>query len=150
MKECAEPEPKTMQSHPIMLLLTLWASPFLAQSQTIGKVRVLETGINANPDEKFLSQACSRFRPTPAQVQRFFRQARPVPRRFGLHDRYAPCYATGTIEISRFGAVPWRLSSGGVGSLKWDEGEYVYLFRRKNPWTDPTACTYGLGDEGEC
>ncbi len=49
MKECAEPEPKTMQSHPIMLLLTLWASPFLAQSQTIGKVRVLETGIKQCP-----------------------------------------------------------------------------------------------------
>lgn len=135
---------------PIILCVALCASPVLSEAQTVGRVRILETGRNANPGEKFLSEACERFRPTAAQVQRFFRLARPVPRRFGLHERYAPCYATGTVEISRFGTVHWTLSSGGVGSLKWDEGEYVHLYWRKNPWSDPTACTYGLGDEGEC
>jgi len=119
-------------------------------ARVIKDVAVLESGLSAEPDDANLSRACKKFRPTAQQVKAYFSKAYPVPKRFAVHERYSACYATGTIRFDHFGQVQWTLSSGGTATIKWDEGEIVDVFNRKNGWYDPNACAYGLSDAIEC
>ena len=121
-----------------------------ANARTIRDVIILESGRSADPDDPNLSRACKKFRPTAKQVKEFFSKAYPVPKRFAVHERYSACYATGTINFDDFGTVRWTLSSGGTATIKWDEGEIVDVFNKKNGWYDPNACAYGLSSEIEC
>ena len=123
---------------------------YQAQSRTFSDVVILESGVNAKPNDELLNKECKAFKPTASQVENFLAKADPAPHRFGLHERYSPCYASGTAQYSGFGRVTWSINSGGFGALNWGGEEYVYLFHKRNGWVDPTACTYGLGDEGEC
>ena len=136
----------------VRLIIAVAALAFACQAnaRTIQKVVILETGLNKNPNEYGLSEACKKFKPTARQVKEFFTKAYIVPHRFSLNERYAPCYATGTLEFSDFGKVEWVVSSGGTGSISWDEGENVFLYYRGYKWFDPTACSYGLGDVLDC
>lgn len=130
------------------LLLSMFAGE--AEARVIKKVTIEETGLNANPNDEMFSRDCKHFRPTVAQVRNFFSKAYSVPRRWATNERYSPCYATGSITFDDFGPAKWSLSSSGVGSLSWTEGDDVYLFYRQNKWVDPVACSYGMGDELEC
>ena len=125
-------------------------APISASARTIKDVAILRTGVNMNPKEEWLNDACKKFRPTVRQVKNYFQKAYSVPRTYGTNERYAPCVASGTIVFSDFGKAEWAISSGGAGSLTWNEGDHVYLFYMKNKWFDPTACSYGAGDEGSC
>ncbi len=113
---------------------------------------ILESGLNAYPREPGLTEACSKFKPTASQVKAFFAKAYPVPGRFGSHDRFAPCYASGTMEFSDFGKVTWGLTSGGTASYTFDDGhgETIQLFYGGYKWFDPTACEYGDGELEIC
>ena len=132
------------------IALAVLALSCQANSRTIGKIQILQTGINATPNEAQLTKDCKLFKPAVNQIRNYFTKAYIVPHRFGLHERYAPCYAIGTLEFSDFGKVSWTLTSAGVGSIKWDEGEIVDLYYRGYKWVDPTACSYGLGDVLDC
>lgn len=123
-----------------------------ANARTIQNVVILETGLNAYPREPGLTEACKRFKPTARQVKDFFARAYPVPGRFGVHERYAPCYASGTMEFSDFGKVTWGLTSGGTASYTFDDGhgDTVKLYYRGYKWFDPTACEYGDGEVEVC
>ena len=120
-----------------------------ASARTIKKISILESGVTNSSDQR-LKEECKEFKPTVKQIRRFFLKAYPVPRYFGSHDRYSPCYASGTVVFDDFGTVKWTITSGGVASLIWSEGDIVDLYYKNNGWFDPTACTYGLGDNGEC
>lgn len=126
------------------------AFSFQANARTVKNVVILESGMSADPSDPNLTRACKRFRPTEKQISAFFSKADPVPRRFSVHDRYSACYASGTLRFDRFGEVKWSLSSGGIGSITWDEGETVDVFNRNNGWDDPNACTYGSSSVPEC
>lgn len=132
---------------PIMLFALCF--PLRVTSREIKEVKILHSGITHNPDIR-IQQECKKFKPTIQQIKRFFNKAYPVPRSFGAHDRYSPCYADGTIIFEKFGMVTWSITSGGVGTISWDKDEQVDVFYRNNGWYDPTACTYGLGDKGHC
>lgn len=121
-----------------------------ADARTITKVTIHASGLNANPNEKQLNDDCKRFRPTASQIRKFFTTAYSVPRMWAMQERYAPCYATGTIVFDGLPEANWSITSGGVGGLRWNDGDEAILFRRKNGWVDPTACTYGVGDKLEC
>ncbi|MBO9648042.1 MAG: hypothetical protein J7605_05980 [Variovorax sp.] len=119
-------------------------------ARIIKKVTIEETGLNANPNDEMFARDCKHFKPTATQIKSFFSKAYSVPRRWAINERYAPCYATGSIMFDDFGPARWSISSGGVGSLSWTDGDDVYLFYRHNNWVDPTACSYGTGDKLEC
>lgn len=121
-----------------------------ANARVIRDVIILESGLSADPDDANLSRACKKFKPTAKQVKEYFSKAYPVPKRFSVHERYSACYATGTIKFDNFGKVRWVLSSGGTATIKWDEGEIVDVFNKKNGWYDPNACAYGLSEAIEC
>jgi hypothetical protein len=123
---------------------------FQASSRTIKEINILESGVTTNTMEKGLTQQCKQFKPTIKQIKNFFSKAYPVPRRWASHERYAPCYAAGTIIFDDFGEASWSITSGGVGGITWAEGDTVILFYKNNKWIDPTSCSYGLGDTLEC
>jgi hypothetical protein len=84
------------------------------------------------------------------QVRQYFNKAYPVPASLGAHDRYSPCYATGTIKFSDGNEGKWKIASGGTGTLFWNNGDAVTLFYRGYKWRDPFSCMYGLSSEPEC
>lgn len=108
-----------------------------------------ETGQSDDTGERDVA-ACKGFKPRVAEVKAFFLRSHPVPAKFVLHERYSPCHAKGAVEFSDNTRGGWKISSSGAGVLFWDTGETVHLFYRDYKWSDPFACTYGLGDEGEC
>jgi len=121
-----------------------------ANARTIQNVVILETGRNSNSSDQRLSEDCKKFNPTARQVKEFFTKAYIVPNRFVVHDRFSPCYASGTLEFSDYGKVNWSITSGGAGGISWYEGEGVYLYYRSYKWFDPMACTYGDGEVMRC
>ncbi|MFH5255488.1 hypothetical protein ACGTRS_30080, partial [Burkholderia semiarida] len=66
------------------------------------------------------------------------------------HERYSSCYAAGTLKFDDGSSGKWDLSSSGVATFIFTRGDAVTLFYKNNKWYDPFACTYGLGDVGEC
>ncbi|MEJ8813337.1 hypothetical protein WKW77_19775 [Variovorax ureilyticus] len=138
----------TLASVAAALVLSMFAAE--ACARVIKKVTIEQIGLNSNPNDEMFSRDCKHFRPTVAQVKNFFSKAYSVPRRWAINERYAPCYATGSITFDDFGPAKWSISSGGVGSLSWTEGDDVYLFYKHNKWADPTACSYGMGDDLAC
>lgn len=119
--------------------------------RAITKIVIEKDGQNLDKSDEIASDLCPKFRPTEKSLREFFLKAYPVPSVFMNHDRYSPCYAEGTVNFNdskSFGS--WRLYSSGTAVLRWDFGGEVHLMRKHNKWHDPFACTYGLGDEGEC
>ncbi|MET1536273.1 hypothetical protein, partial [Burkholderia sola] len=94
--------------------------------------------------------ACIKFRPTVKQVRNFFSRAYPVEGYMFSHERYSPCYASGTLKFDGGSSGRWDLSSSGVATFIFTRGDAVTLYYKNNKWHDPFACTYGLGDLGEC
>lgn len=65
-----------------------------------------------------------------------------MPLSFIVHERYSPCYATGSIEFSNNTRGKWKISSSGGGVLRWDTGDVVALFDNYYKWADPFEGTY--------
>ncbi len=119
-------------------------------ARTINKIVISEVGKSANQKDETVVNLCKKFRPTLKQVRRYFTKAYPVESYISTTERYSDCYATGTIEFSDNSKGDWTISSSGTGGITWTRGDYVNLLYKHNKWYDPFACTYGLGDEGEC
>ncbi|WP_156919918.1 hypothetical protein [Comamonas composti] len=125
-------------------------APSQASSKQVNNIVILESGRNSSPEIEDLNKRCALFKPTVKQIENFFLKADLVPRRFGEHERWSSCYASGTAYFNHFGIAEWTIRSGGTGSIEWSEDENAYFFHKSNGWFDPTACTYGLGGKGEC
>jgi hypothetical protein len=93
---------------------------------------------------------CKKFRPTVKQLRNFFSKAYPVEGYMFTHERYSSCYATGALKFSDGSSGTWQLSSSGVATLTFTRGDVVTLYYKNNKWRDPFACTYGLGEAGDC
>ncbi|MEJ8812222.1 hypothetical protein WKW77_14155 [Variovorax ureilyticus] len=117
--------------------------------RTVIAVQISEAG-KSEDEGAWETRECEAFRPTKDEVKRFFLKAYPVPEKMGLHDRYSPCYAKGSIEFSDNTRGRWKIRSSGIGVLVFDTGDRVNMFYRDYRWKDPFACSYGLSDEGEC
>ncbi|WP_156919914.1 hypothetical protein [Comamonas composti] len=133
-----------------LIAVLCFSSPSQATARKINNIIIIESGLNANPEIEYLNKGCALFKPTIKQIKNYLSKAYPAPKQFGLHERWSSCYASGTAEFENFGTIKWTVGSGGEGAIKWNNDEYSYVFYKHNRWFDPTACTYGLGDKGEC
>ncbi|WP_261640474.1 hypothetical protein [Erwinia mallotivora] len=97
-----------------------------------------------------IKKECKKFQPTRKQILDFFNKAPPVEGFVVNEDRYTPCFSTGKLIWNDGTSAEWSLYSSGTASLLLDNGETIHLYQRNYRWFDPTECTYGLGDEGEC
>lgn len=138
----------TRRTRSIVLLLALVAAGH-GHARTVKSVEIDNAGMD-NSGEEAAARACAKFRPTKAEVTRFFNRAYPVETRFLVHDRYSSCYAEGSVKFSDGHAGKWILYSSGTAVLTFTMGDVVNLFYKHNRWHDPYACTYGLSDKPEC
>ncbi|AXF77026.1 hypothetical protein LU604_04430 [Erwinia tracheiphila] len=140
--------------------LLIFLSPLLlvfitAACSQQGKVKTLteiETGLTvswSSKDEN-IKDECKKFQPTREQILSFFNKAQRVEGVVVNEDRYTPCFATGRLTWRDGTSAGWSLYSSGTASLSLDNGETLHLYQRDYHWFDPTECTYGMGDEGEC
>lgn len=140
----------------LLIAIGILTSPLVATSsgkrikpRSITAIQILEVG-KSDDEGEWEARECKAFRPTKNDVRQFFLKSYPVPAKMGLHDRYSPCYAKGFVEFSDNTRGDWKIRSSGNGTLVFDTGDRVNLFYRDYKWNDPFACSYGVGDEGEC
>lgn len=138
-------QPKLKVAFAVLLLVSTGLG---ATQRSVVELTIRETGASEHADTV---EMCSRFKPTKAQLKRYLLRAYPVEGVLVVHDRYSPCYATGTIRFSDNSMGTWRLRSAGTAGVGWSRGGGAYLLHKYgNGWRDPFACSYGLGDVGEC
>ncbi len=119
-------------------------------ARTIRALKIEKTGLDFGKDLRNPPDMCKTFKPTRAQVKRFFEKAYPIPDIVVTKDRYTPCHATGTIEFSDGFAGTWIVYSAGTAVLEFDFGGSTALFYKDRRWYDPTACTYGNDLPHDC
>lgn len=125
----------------------------LAEDRVVQSVFIQVTGFSDNDrNDKNEEIACEFFKPTQNQVIDFFSSARTdVDKAQLIHERYSPCKSAGLIKFDNGLSGSWVLQSSGVGRIFYDNSKkVVYFFHKDNKWTDPYACTYGLGDDPVC
>ncbi|MDF0605764.1 hypothetical protein HZU77_008875 [Neisseriaceae bacterium TC5R-5] len=123
-------------------------SPIFLHARSIDKITITEAGrMSTVESDKRYEPTCKQFKPTLKQVRNYFTKAYTVPGKLMVHDRYAPCYATGSIKYSDGFQGKWRLYSSGTAWLEWLDGGKIYLLYKKNKWLDPTAGMYD--DDGQ-
>ncbi|PCE30005.1 hypothetical protein BZL54_22845 [Burkholderia ubonensis subsp. mesacidophila] len=118
-----------------------------SQARGVKSIEIHEYGKSRDAE---MAGACKKFRPTVKQVRNFFLRAYPVEGYMLSHERYSSCYATGALKFDDGSSGTWKLSSSGVATFIFTRGDVVTLYYKNNKWYDPFACTYGLGDVGEC
>ena len=116
--------------------LSLCLAIFLASSPAIAgphsfcadAVKVTEAGHwSPNRYGADTRQHCARFRPSDAEVKRWFKRARVVTKSYWLEQtEWTQCSATGT-ALSRGQAYTWFLDQSGRGSVSPPRKEDVYL-----------------------
>jgi len=119
--------------------LTVNLSASQVHAGTIKSISIKEIGKSSTEEDKDI---CKLFKPTLAQLRRYFNKALPVPDRVITTVRYSPCYAKGTLEFSDGYEANWVVSSGGGGGLDWLIGGRVYLLYKGNAWIDPYKGMY--------
>lgn len=140
---------------PAIAATALCSSIAVSQERSVTKVTVDEVGLSIEPDDPEMARRCKAFRPTVAQVKRYFSKAYPVGSAVITTERYSPCVANGTVEFTdnntgRGSGGKFQVRSSGTATLWWDMGDVAYFLHKNNRWNDPLACTYGLDDEKEC
>lgn len=142
-----------VKRHVIRLLtcsLALFVGDF-SHARTVSSLSIDAAGqVDKSLQNEFAASACKKFRPTKAQVIRFFNRAYPVEAYVTTNDRYSPCYATGALRFSDGSFGQWVLYSSGTAMFTFNKGDVVYLLHKQNKWHDPNACTYGVGDTAQC
>ncbi|WP_421504733.1 hypothetical protein [Erwinia rhapontici] len=95
--------------------------------------------------------ACKVYRPTQEQLITYFNLATESQESGNLlHEYYSPCIATGKVKFKDGASGVWTVQSSGLGLAILDNGESLVFFHKDNQWTDPYACTYGLGNDPIC
>ncbi len=109
------------------------ASPW-AHAREVKSIAIEAIGLS-RLDE--MAEPCRKFRPTVAQVKRYFSRAYPVDAIYYSKKFWSPCWAEGTIEFADGNRGRWRLNSGGVAYLQWSHSGEVILYHKANGWHDP-------------
>ncbi len=132
-------------------LFALLAVATPVEARTVKTLRIESTGLtDETMKDEVAARACKSFKPTKRQVVDFFNKAYPVESYVLSQQRYSPCQAVGVLTFSDGSRGDWVLYSSGVAVFTFDRGDVVHLFNKPNRWHDPNACTYGLGEKGEC
>ena len=123
----------------------------IVQARTIKHVEIDAVGLNLESvKNQNATEACKKFKPTKEQVIKFFSRACPVESYILTTERYSSCYAKGSLTFSDGSFGTWILYSSGTALFTFNRGDVVNLLYKNNNWHDPYACTYGLGDKGQC
>lgn len=117
------------------------AQPYHPSS--VERVTLQQAGLSEYTDDDMAMQACKRFQPSTRQIRRFLAHAVEVESRVYTHERYSPCYATGTVDFANGTKAQWQIHSGCTGILKTQTGKTIILYGKTCRWGDPFAGTYG-------
>lgn len=120
-----------------------------SEARTVHKLEIKGAGLTGESNER-TKELCRAFKPTLKQVRNYFNKAYHVESYIGTSERYSPCIAFGTLTYSDGSFGDWTLHSSGTASFIFNRGDSVSLFYKHNKWSDPTACTYGLGSVPDC
>ncbi|TSP10393.1 MULTISPECIES: hypothetical protein [Cupriavidus] len=123
---------KTWRSALASLLLVL-GSPTV-DAREVKAVAIEAVGLSRLEE---MAEPCRKFRPSAAQIKRFFSRAYPVDAIYYSKKIWSPCWAEGTVEFSDGNRGKWRLNSGGVAYLQWSHSGDVILYHKTNGWADP-------------
>jgi len=136
----------------IAALSLFFVIPTHAQARVVSQVDVEGVGlIYDGRNDKNEEEACKVFKPTKKQVVQFFNKAKESKKHGTLlHEYYSPCISLGAIKFEDGSSGRWTLQSSGLAFVIFDNGESATFFHKGNQWTDPYACTYGLGDDLIC
>jgi hypothetical protein len=102
----------------------------------IKSIFITESGKSEHSDD-YARALCKRFEPTTAQLRTFIEKAHEVHSRVHTHQRYSPCYASGTVEFDDGTTATWQIHSGRTGVLRMDHGPAMTLQCSRCRWTDP-------------
>lgn len=122
------------------------------QARVVGDINVARVGAqeSGRKDENE-REACKVYRPTKQQLVRYFNLALESQESGNLlHEYYSPCIATGKIKFEGGASGVWTVQSSGLGIVIFENGKSAVFFHKDNQWTDPYACTYGLGNDPIC
>ncbi len=136
----------------LSLLLLIFLTAACSQKGKVKTLTDIDKGqtVSWSLKDENIKKECKKFQPTRKQILDFFNKAPPVEGFVVNEDRYTPCFSTGKLIWNDGTSAEWSLYSSGTASLLLDNGETIHLYQRNYRWFDPTECTYGLGDEGEC
>ncbi|TDS98879.1 hypothetical protein [Erwinia rhapontici] len=142
---------KFKKSFSVVLFIFFFIST-QAQGREVSQLDVEGIGLHYDGrTDKSEEEACKAFRPTKKQMIRFFNHAKESKKSGNLlHEYYSPCVSTGELKFKDGSSGHWTVQSSGLGLVIFDNGEAATFFLKDNQWTDPYACTYGLGDDPIC
>lgn len=135
-----------------ILISCLFAFSLQVQGREVSSVNVKDIGqYDEGRGYKHERDVCKFFRPTKKQIVRFFNLATESKESGNLlHEYYSPCLSSGSIKFKDGSSGDWTVQSSGLAFAILDNGESSVFFLKDNQWTDPYACTYGLGDDPIC
>ena len=110
--------------------------PMVLMARPVASVTVRMLG-QSESSQASDQDICKSFKPTVAQIKRYFEHAYPVPAHMTMDTYYSPCYAKGHVVFSDGSEGDWRLRSSGAAGLEWSMGGGVDLLYLDNPWHDP-------------
>lgn len=116
---------------------------FPAHARSVTKIVIEATGLSEISD---IVHTCEVFKPTKAQLRRYFSRAYPVDHYWRPKKFYSPCHARGTVEFSDGNSGAWYVSSSGLGEILWTVKGRTIVFYPSNGWRDPFVGMYD--DEG--
>jgi hypothetical protein len=95
------------------------------------EIIILQQGMSTSTTDADFVQMCKEFNLRKADVNVFFTKAKKITRAI-LHDEYDlyPCYSEGTVILNNK-KVNWQIHAGGIGFIKSDNTEQVYVCSEK-------------------
>ncbi|WP_455811421.1 hypothetical protein [Pseudomonas graminis] len=143
---------KIMEYARISILTLFTVISIHAQGRVVSDINVERAGAQeSGRKDEHERETCKVYKPTKEQLVRYFNLATESQESGNLlHEYYSPCIATGKIKFKDGASGVWTVQSGGLGLAIFDNGESSVFFHKDNQWTDPYACTYGLGNDPIC
>lgn len=124
-----------------------------AQSRVVERIEIKESGSHDESrrfEYQYEKMACKKFKPTKEQIIHYFKMSEEANGSGSwLHEYYSPCISRGTVVFKDGSSGMWNIQSSGLGFVIFNNGKTANFFYKNNKWTDPYACSYGLGDDPE-
>ncbi|WP_456308990.1 hypothetical protein [Serratia proteamaculans] len=136
----------------IVIFSSLFFISMQVQGRVVSDIDIKDVGQQSQGrEDKSEEEACKVFIPTKKQMIRFFNLAKESKKSGGLlHEYYSPCVSSGSVKFKDGSSADWTVQSSGLAFAILNSGESVVFFLKDNKWTDPYACTYGLGNDPIC
>lgn len=136
----------------IAMVSSLFFISMQVQGRAVSDIDIKDVGQQSQGrEDKSEEEACKVFIPTKKQMIRFFNLAKESKKSGSLlHEYYSPCVSSGSVKFKDGSSADWTVQSSGLAFAILNSGESVVFFLKDNQWTDPYACTYGLGNDPIC